>query len=253
MADEVAPLLVQYGIDEFTSAEVIEEINECISHNEQMVLVLDFPARDEDLDEGEDDENYELFKFDATDEMQNTIAKNSRLIKTITVFNGSNDKDEHIRCFNFFIRIIQGLIGNGKHLTYVNDKEKMDALLFEGVINQLAEAVLQSNNNNNNNDAIESFHFDELNLNPGTVQPLLDALLDSGVRNISLWSYDFFAGRLSNNTNNNINFTGMETNESLKELNLFHFDMQKEDYWNLFHSIKKKQRIRKMEIQLYLL
>jgi len=54
------------GIHELTSAEVIQKINECVSHNKQTWLDLYFCTR-----------------FDATGAMQNTIVENSRHIKKI--------------------------------------------------------------------------------------------------------------------------------------------------------------------------
>ena len=99
-------VIIRYGIDELTSLEVIYKINECVSHNQHINLQLEFPTRDHTIDEGEEDEVYELFKFDATVAMQNSIFENSRHIKRIRMNNDCNEKGEHSKCFNFFTKIV---------------------------------------------------------------------------------------------------------------------------------------------------
>ena len=243
-------VIINYGIHELTSVEVIREINECVSHNQHIeLLTLEFPARNHLIHEGAVDENYERFRFDATVDMQDTIVRNSRPIKEIVVWNDCSEKEEHRRCFNYFTNIVRLIRGNGKHLTYYNNgEEKMDALLFERAIQQLAEAVVQSRNNKDTTNAIESFHFGDPNLTPGTFQLLWNTLLDSGTRKITFYNTirniiwndtaDVNHPINDNNNNNTINFTGMETNASLKELDLAGYDMGEEDFRSLFHSMK---------------
>jgi len=113
-------------------------------------------------------------------------------------------------------------------------------------VNQLAQALLRSKNNNDDNGSIEKFVFDVFNLKPVTLQPLLDALLDSGVPKIS-----FLNDGGTNYNNSNINFTGIETNESLKELDLERFDMREEDYRILFHSIKMNKGLERLLFNYY--
>ena len=236
---------IRYGIDELTSVEVIREINDCVSQNQQINLQLEFPARDEDIDEGEVrvDELYELFKFDTTIAMQNTIFENSRHIKTIEIDNDCSDKEEHRRCFNFFIKIVLGIIGKGKYLTYISyDFELEEA-------NQLAQALRRSNNNNNG--AIESFYFSVGNLKPVTFQPLWNALLAVGVRKIRFGNNYDTDQPINYYNNTNVDFTGMETNTSLKELDLTSYDMGENDCWNLFHAIKKNKGLKELQLNYW--
>ena len=241
MADEAAATLtadvISYGIAQLTSVEVIRKIKECVSYNQQIELILDFPARDE----YDYDENYERLRFDATVDMQNTICLNSRHIKKLTMYNDSGDKDEHDRCFTFCTRIVLEIIGNGMHLTY---QSSYIALELQQA-NQLAEALRRSNNNNNNdNNAIEKFSFYAPRLKPVIFQLLWNALLDSSVRKI-------FIGNPDMNININIDFTGMNTNTTLTELELSGYNTRDEDCRNLFRAIKKNTGLEKLELNFY--
>jgi len=197
---------------------------------------MDFPFHT-DADVDAINNNF-LFRFDATEEMQNATVDNSMHIKEIAIDNPCNRKDEHIRCFNFFTRIIQGIIGNGKHLRYASYNGSHEFNLEQA--NQLADA-LRTNNNNNN--AIESFHFDDCTLTPVTFQLLWDPLLAIGVREITFLNYNR-ASPYYHHDNNNINFMGMEANTSLKELDLKWYNMREEDYQSLFISMKVNKGVK---------
>ena len=240
MADEATATLtppievIHYGIDELTSNEVIRKIKEFVSYNQEIELDLVFPAH------YDDPAHYELFKFDATVTMQNTVFENIRHIKTLRMCNDCNIREEHKRCFAFCIKIVLGIIGKGKHLIY----ETFDFELEQA--NELAQALLRLNNNNNG--AIDSFELNEMELTPVTLQPVLDALLDSGVRKIEFGN-DYTMSPPIDYNNNNINFTGIKKNISLKELDLGRFDMQEEDCRNLFTSLKVNKGLEKLQLR----
>eukprot|EP00751_Fragilariopsis_kerguelensis_P040605 CAMPEP_0171014260 /NCGR_PEP_ID=MMETSP0736-20130129/24997_1 /TAXON_ID=186038 /ORGANISM="Fragilariopsis kerguelensis, Strain L26-C5" /LENGTH=150 /DNA_ID=CAMNT_0011448403 /DNA_START=149 /DNA_END=598 /DNA_ORIENTATION=+ len=132
----LTPLVeITYDADhaESTSVEVIDKMNECVSLDQQIDLNLYFYDYDENY------ENYEML-YNAIVETET-----SRHIKDISMINDCHDKEEHRRCFTYCTKIVQGIIGNGKHLTYhsyVFDFELEQA-------NHLAEAIVQSSNNNN--------------------------------------------------------------------------------------------------------
>ena len=245
VATGLTPLIeISYGLGKLTSLEVIRKINECVSYNKQIELIMDFPARDDfDVD---DDENYERLRFNATADMQNAALENSMPIKRVLFFNNCSEKEEQIKCFTFFTKIAQGIIGNAKHIIYVNNKWYNSEYEFEFELeqaNQLANA-LRSNNNNNND--IEIFHFTDPQLNHVTLQPLLDALLAIDVRKIIFGNRDT-ADFPINNKNNHIDFSGMHTNTSLKELDLSLYKMREKDLRSLFHSIKKNKGLEKLK------
>ena len=87
----VVPLLkISYGMDELTSVEVIHKIIKFVSLNQQIHLILIFPAcNDLHVD---NNESYEHFRFDATLDMQNVLVKNSMCInkKEIIVLKNMN-------------------------------------------------------------------------------------------------------------------------------------------------------------------
>ena len=190
-----------------------------------MFLVLDFPGRDDFDEDDDDDENYQLFRFDATADMQNEAIAYSRHIKTIGIYNRCTQQEEHSRCFTFYTKIVQGIIGNGKHLVYNSFK-------FEFELEQAHQLANALRSNNNNNGAIEI--------------PLWNALLDSGVRKIAFWNTDRANNLLDNTTT--IDFTGIETNKSLTQLFLKGYRMREGDYRNLFHSMKKNKGLEKLEL-----
>ena len=103
------------------SVEVIDEINECVSHNHQIELELPFNDH-----------------FDATIAMQDSIILNSRHIKSIYFMNNYCGKEENDRCFNFCTKIVPAIIGKGKHLEY--GSYECDIELEEA--NQLAQTLL---------------------------------------------------------------------------------------------------------------
>ena len=221
----VAPLIeISFTVDELTSVEVIHKINECVSHNQQIDLVMHFRDR-----------------FDATVAMENTIVRNSRHIKSLKFFDDCREKDEKNRCVNFCTKIVIGLIGKGKHLSY--GSYKYDFELEQ--VNQLAQALLRLNSNNNG--AIDSFYLYDMESKPEILKPVLDALLDSGVRKITFGN-DRTLSTPINYNNSNIDFTGMKTNISLKELDLGGFDIRTDDCWNLFNSLKVNTGLEKLKL-----
>ena len=104
--------------------------------------------------------------------------------------------------------------------------------------------------NNNNNDAIDSFHFRDSTIKPVTFQPLWTALLDSGVRKIRFGN-NCDADPSINYNNIKLDFTDMETNTSLKELDLGEYNMREDDYRNLFHSMKKNKGLERLKLKYY--
>ena len=229
MADErTATRRIIVGANHLNQQQVPNEIRECISRNEQMQLRLTFRNSD---------------RLDAIVEMQNTIVENIVHIKKIVICNYCKERNQNIRCFSFFVKLVQESIGEEKKFQYFNFMVVANSTVLFEHVNQLADALRSTNNTG----AIESFSFHDSNLNSITFQPLWDALLVSGVRKVELVNpYEYREYDYSNNTNGTINFTSFRTNTSIQELYL-DFSMSKHKWKQLFDAIAVNKGLEKLE------
>ena len=114
---------------------------------------------------------------------------------------------------------------------------------------ELANAIKNNNNNSNNNSAIENFQFYDINLNFVAFQPVLDAILDSRVRKLELRTHK---NNIINNKNNNINFTALSTNISMRELEIDGNKVSPQDRMILYDAIKINKTVEKLNFLFHL-
>ena len=178
-------------------------------------------------------------------EMRELIIDKKRNIHCLEVKNHCTRHSRQLRYFHFFVKFI--LANNNGETPHFKYWTSAGTMWFQ-CANQLANAI-QSNNHGH----IESFSLTDEFFNLKTFQPIWDAVLHSGVRELGLRlrlpDSIFYK---HNHKNNILDFSNLRTNTSLKEL-IFYPDLQQEPMvgkflaqTNLFDSIRVNKGIEKL-------
>ena len=162
------------------------------------------------------------FRFSETVELRELILQKNSNIHHLVVFN----------CFEFLIQFLLANNGETKHFSYFGLIKRVPIQLERG--NRLSDAM-RSNN-------IESFAFSGRCNSSEVFQPVLDALLATRVQDLEL-DFEFLENN-DVNGGNNIDFSSISTNTSLKELKV---DAPL-DMTHLFDSMKGNKTVEKLVV-----
>jgi len=171
--------------------------------------------------------NINGFRFSETVELRELILQKKSNIHHLEVFD----------CLEFFIQFL--LANNGETTHFLYSCTTIVSMHLEKAT-KLSNAI-RSNNNNNGN--IESFIFSGFCDSSQVFQPVWDALLlTTGVQELKLFIH--FLENNDVNGGNNIDFSNISTNTSLKELEVGSTLCGT----NLFESIKGNTTVEKLTI-----
>ena len=189
------------------------------------------------------------FRFSETVELRELILGMKSNIYHLDFCNGwQNDRNEYLQYFNYFVNYLRTNRGKTQNFSYWNKDYTLFSMSLEQG-KQLANAIKNNNNNSNNNNAINNFRFCDSNLNFVAFQPVLDAILDSGVQKLDLRIHG--NDNININNNNNINFTALSTNISIRELYVIKFRMSPQDRMIFYDAIKINKTLGKLKYNLH--
>jgi len=248
MAEEITHIVYESsGRIGMKKNEVLNVFQDRKTHNLSTPIDVTLYCHDKRHDHNDDEE------FSETAEMRTAMLENIVHINRFGIFNYCKKRNENLSWFNYLLQFIQtdhggtkydveyhhplsGLHGSVNHLSLEHAIKLSDALL------------LNMNDHDNDNSHIEKFSLAYNFCNVEAFQTIFNAVLETGVPYIKLRP-KFLESRDGGNTNNNnINFTGLSTNMSVKQLDFNGFGMLQQNWRNLFISIKGNTGLEKLHI-----
>ena len=213
MAEETTIRRLRLGWYSSTVDEMMRQLRN-LTPTEKIHLILSF-------------RNHDGFRFSETVELRELILEKKSNIHRLVVVDG----------FDFLIQFLLANNGETKHFDFTNCFDTRERLQLEQAT-ELSNAI-----RSNNNGTIKSFMFTVRCDSQDVFQRVWDAVLTTGVQDIEL---NLVIPKNNNNDKSggdNIDFSNISTNTSLKELTVLDINLCGT---NLFHSIKGNTTVEKL-------